>query len=194
MAKEYHEATGKQLTLTSGKRSEEQQERLYRTMPPGMAAPPGRSLHNYGLAVDMDKSQANELANLGLLQKYGFNRPVKGEPHHVQPVGMTLAAARAGIYSADSPVHQGYTTPEASYAQNQNRTQVQTVQAKPLGVNIEEAEVPTKLSSAQEASLNGTAKTVPKDTIGANNKQSASSIPTFNQTDGLLLAVNLSVL
>jgi hypothetical protein len=107
---------------------------------------------------------------------------------------MTLAAARAGIYSADSPVHQGYTTPEASYAQNQNRTQVQTVQAKPLGVNIEEAEVPTKLSSAQEASLNGTAKTVPKDTIGANNKQSASSIPTFNQTDGLLLAVNLSVL
>lgn len=192
MAKEYQEATGKQLTLTSGKRSNEHQERLYRSMPPGMAAPPGRSLHNYGLAVDMDKAQANELANLGLLQKYGFNRPVPGEPHHVQPVGMTVAAARAGIYSADSPVHQGYSTPEASYAQSQQR--VQTVQAQTLGVNVEEAEAPTQLSSAQTAALDGKTRTTPKDTIGANNKQSASSIPTFNQTDGLLLAVNLSVL
>jgi hypothetical protein len=106
MSQEYYAATGKKLQFNSGNRSNEEQARLYKSMPAGMAAKPGSSLHNYGMAVDVQSSQANDLKRLGLLDKYGFTRPIKNEPWHVQPVGVSLAAAKAGIYSADAPRNQ----------------------------------------------------------------------------------------
>lgn len=88
MADEYHKTTGKKLPITGGYRSYEKQAQLYRTMPAGRAAPPGRSLHEFGAAFDMDRGAAGELEKLGLMRKYGFTRPVGGEPWHIEPAGI----------------------------------------------------------------------------------------------------------
>ncbi len=108
MAKEYYEKTGKKIPINSGFRSFTEQAHLYATKPKGYAAAPGRSIHNFGGAFDTDSVVANELSKMGLLQKYGFERPLAHEKWHVQPVGLTLAAARAGVFSADAPKDQEY--------------------------------------------------------------------------------------
>ena len=84
MAEEYGRLTGKTIGVNSGSRTFEQQAELYKKYP-GKAAKPGRSLHEYGLAVDIDQAVADELDKLGLMKKYGFTRPVGGEPWHVEP-------------------------------------------------------------------------------------------------------------
>ena len=88
MAEEYGTATGKSLTINSGYRSTEYQRALYNRLPKGQAAPPGTSLHEYGLALDADQSTLNEMDALGLMRKYGFTRPVGGEPWHMEPAGI----------------------------------------------------------------------------------------------------------
>ncbi len=93
MAKEYMDTTGKKLTITDAFRSREEQARLY-ALKPNLAAPPGRSRHEKGIAIDMDSMQANELYKSGLMEKYGFYRPMfppwgggpgkKTEPWHIE--------------------------------------------------------------------------------------------------------------
>jgi hypothetical protein len=178
MSKEYYAKTGKKLQINSAFRSNAKQEELFRTMPKGMAAPPGSSLHNFGLAFDVNSAQANELHNLGLLQKFGFTRPIQKEPWHVQPVGMTLAAAKSGIYSADGPANQG---------------EVQSASATPQEQSVASAEprIPLTTSSGETV---GTGSGGKVGTLGGGAKNSASSIPTFESTDGLLLGMNLGAL
>lgn len=92
MADEYYAMTGKRLRITSGYRSIEKQAELYsKPHTPGFVAMPGKSMHNYGLAIDIDggnkgwaKNQASELDKLGLLSKYSFHRPVSKEAWHVE--------------------------------------------------------------------------------------------------------------
>lgn len=87
MARELFETHGQKPMITSANRTYAQQAALYRTMPPGRAAPPGRSAHEGGSAVDIDsQGQAGRtLFGSGLLDKYGFIRPVRNEPWHVTP-------------------------------------------------------------------------------------------------------------
>lgn len=87
MVEEYGTLTGKKVPITSGHRDRKKQEILY-NKDPKKAAPPGQSLHEYGLAFDMSSDIANELDKLGLMRKYGFTRPVGGEPWHVEPSGI----------------------------------------------------------------------------------------------------------
>jgi len=75
MAKEYMDQTGKKITVTDAFRSSEEQARLY-AMKPHLAAPPGRSRHEKGMAMDIDTAQANQLYASGLMEKYGFYRPM----------------------------------------------------------------------------------------------------------------------
>lgn len=77
---DYYAITGKKVQVNSGFRTRAMQEALYRTKPKGMAAKPGRSMHEFGLAVDISSAQANEMAKRGLLEKHGFWRPLM-EPH-----------------------------------------------------------------------------------------------------------------
>jgi len=90
-AAEYKTITGKDIQVTSGLRDSEKQAELYRAYKEGRskfpAAPPGTSLHEHGRAVDVDLNSANELARLGLLQKYGLSRPVANDPIHIQGAG-----------------------------------------------------------------------------------------------------------
>lgn len=176
MARDYFAATGKKLQFNSGLRSNEEQERLFRSMPAGMAARPGSSLHNYGLAADVQSTQANELQRLGLLDKYGFSRPISNEPWHIQPKGISLAAAKAGVYSADAPKNQGTAVPATQTA----TTSVSTTSGQPLGASSvltgigQQTKGPKAISGSKPVSLN--------------------DIPTHDMSDGLLVALNLGVL
>lgn len=94
---EYKAQTGKPVTVTSGVRSVEQQQKLYDDYVSGRskypAARPGHSKHDRGEAVDIDSSAANQLDSMGLLAKNGLSRPVKNDPVHI------VKAAKGGIFS-----------------------------------------------------------------------------------------------
>lgn len=94
MAQEYGEITGKSILVTSGYRSREVQEALYRQNP-SKAAKPGKSLHEFGLALDVNSSDLDALDKMGLMRKYGFTRPVGGEPWHTEPAGIRVNLEKA---------------------------------------------------------------------------------------------------
>ena len=86
-----------QLRLTSGFRSPERQEQLWQEAlvkygSPEAArkwvAPPGRSKHNHGQAVDLkylgDDAKAWAHANA---ERYGLHFPMAHEPWHIEPAG-----------------------------------------------------------------------------------------------------------
>ena len=87
MVQEYGETTGQKVPITSGARSTAEQEALYKK-DPTTAAKPGRSLHEFGLALDVDSKTLDKMDEMGLMKKYGFTRPVGGEPWHMEPAGL----------------------------------------------------------------------------------------------------------
>lgn len=93
MVEEYGQITGKSIGVNSGARSSAEQAALY-NKDPSSAAKPGSSLHEFGLAVDINSADADALEKLGLMRKYGFTRPVGGEPWHIEPAGIQDAIAR----------------------------------------------------------------------------------------------------
>lgn len=87
MAEEYGDLTKQSIQVNRGfVTKQEQAEQYSRT--PGKAAPPGSSLHEFGLALDINSVDANRLEKLGLMRKYGFTRPVGGETWHIEPAGI----------------------------------------------------------------------------------------------------------
>lgn len=87
MVEEYGNLTGKKVGVTSGFRSYEQQAAEYKRNPNG-AAPPGNSMHESGLALDVNSETLDEMDKLGLMRKYGLTRPVGSEPWHLEPIGV----------------------------------------------------------------------------------------------------------
>ena len=102
LAKEYYDRTGKKLQINSGFRDSLEQAKLFAKYGSPRAAPPGTSMHEHGLAVDINTSDANEAARLGLMAKYGFSRPVPGETWHLQPV--EAHATPDNPYSPGTPI------------------------------------------------------------------------------------------
>ncbi|RJR43828.1 MAG: PLxRFG domain-containing protein [Deltaproteobacteria bacterium] len=90
LAEDYYALYGESLRLTSGRRTREEQARLYQEKP-HLAAKPGHSKHEEGQAGDVDEQQIARLeadGHLeGLLKKHGLHRPVlhKGETWHLEP-------------------------------------------------------------------------------------------------------------
>jgi hypothetical protein len=70
--------------IVSGFRTYAEQAALYAQKGPGLAAPPGHSKHEVGLAADIS-------GNLPLLHKlaplFGLGFPMSWEPWHIQPLG-----------------------------------------------------------------------------------------------------------
>lgn len=97
MAREYYSLTGKKVHVTSAYRSTAQQQVLWERYgrDTKRVAPPGRSLHEHGLALDIDSRIADELERLGLMKKYGFTRPVGREPWHLEPAGIQRNISKA---------------------------------------------------------------------------------------------------
>lgn len=94
MAAEYYAIRKKPVPVNSAFRSFSKQKELY-ISDPSKAAAPGRSMHNYGYAVDTNSVTANDLESLGLLRKYRFSRPLVAEPWHLERSGIVYAAVRA---------------------------------------------------------------------------------------------------
>lgn len=84
---EYGEKTGKQVQVNAGFRSYEQQAALKKKYG-ARAAAPGNSLHEYGMAIDINSADADAMEKLGLMKKYGLTRPVGAEPWHIEPAGI----------------------------------------------------------------------------------------------------------
>ena len=90
MAFEYNKLTGNKLFVNSTYRTRAEQEKEYR-INPNKAAPPGTSMHEFKLAIDLSVSRNKFLAHceeLGLMRKYGFWRPIKGELWHIEAIGI----------------------------------------------------------------------------------------------------------
>lgn len=180
MATEYQQLTGKKLPINSAFRSIDEQAKLYKTKPKGMAAAPGSSLHNFGFAVDTNSGVGGELQKNGLLAKYGFERPISKEPWHMQPAGMTLAAARSGLYSGDAPADQG--GPGESAAR-----------AAPAAQAVTAAVSPGDTGNVSGPGGGGAGGGSGKGSMGVPSQSSVKDIPTFDQSDGMFLAMNLGV-
>lgn len=91
MVDEYGKVTGKSVLVTSGFRSFAKQKELFEKAGGagnGRVAAPGTSLHEVGLAMDIAPSTLDEMDKLGLMRKYGFTRPVGGEPWHMEAAGI----------------------------------------------------------------------------------------------------------
>lgn len=123
MAEEYGNATGKSITVTSGFRSMAQQAALH-SKDPSSAAPPGRSLHEFGLAADIAPEDAATLEKLGLMKKYGFTRPVGGEPWHIEPAGIqrNLDLARTNPTQRDMMVDASFSRGGGGYGSQPGST------------------------------------------------------------------------
>lgn len=72
---------GRAIPLTSSYRSYEDQARLYQQKP-GVAAPPGTSLHERGLAIDVNTGSLNNSVINCLKQAGFFQGSSFGEPWH----------------------------------------------------------------------------------------------------------------
>lgn len=96
MAYEYNLLTKKRLYVVDSVRTSSEQAYLYRTKPKGKAAPQGTSMHEFGLALDIDSLSGNlaECERLGLMRKYGFWRPIATEPWHIEAIGINPYVAK----------------------------------------------------------------------------------------------------
>ena len=94
MAKEYNALTGKNIPVNEAFRTYEDQVAMAKKYP-NKAAKPGTSLHEHGLAIDVNQDVVRELDKMGLLRKYGFTTTVGGEPWHLEPIGVSLRPKEA---------------------------------------------------------------------------------------------------
>ncbi len=106
MAQEYYEATGNPLKITDAFRTRGAQAEAYRNKP-NLAARPSHSLHERGMALDIDPMQVEELSWTGLLDKHGFRRPMlgggpgkKNEPWHIEASSVDELEKRMTIQAA----------------------------------------------------------------------------------------------
>jgi hypothetical protein len=106
-ASEYMSITGKTVPVTSAVRSTEEQQRLYDDYKAGRskfpAAPPGKSKHAIGTAVDIDSSTANAMAQKGILAKYGLGQTVANDPVHIEKISAAEGAVLSGPSGGYSP-------------------------------------------------------------------------------------------
>lgn len=108
MAAEHYQKTGKKLQINSALRSRADQERMWKKYGPKRAAPPGRSLHESGVAIDVNTPDVQRLQKLGLLKKYGFWLPYfPKETWHLEPVeGSRVKGQPDNPYQPGAPIAQ----------------------------------------------------------------------------------------
>jgi hypothetical protein len=76
------------IHISDGFRTHADQEKLYAQYKQGLlklAEIPGRSWHEYGIAIDTSTQPMRGLSSLDL-QTYGLCKPIKSEGWHVQPL------------------------------------------------------------------------------------------------------------
>ncbi len=210
MGREYTSMTGKKLQINSAFRSRAKQEEL-RKRYGSRAAPPGRSLHEFGLAVDLQPAQVDTLASKGMLKKYGFER-ISGanERQHIQVAGSSIPARRAGLVSGDFMPEDktGGSKPDMPVIaqspesiKNTANSSVVPIKAKD---EVQLARANSADSSVQQPTQRAVNKTtgssqqqntrVASQTTSQTQKISVSNFPTFAYNDGAFFAMNLGAL
>lgn len=147
LGQEYKALTGKTMQVNSAFRSFEEQQKLRDRMG-SKAAKPGSSMHNYGLAIDINSRELNEADKLGLLDKYNFKRPVPSEKWHMEPSGINRQKIREeGIsqYGAKK-VSETQVTPDKQPGQEEAK-EADTVIANKVPKEIIVNNKETKLSN-----------------------------------------------
>lgn len=172
----------------------DQQAAMYKKYGPGRAAKPGNSAHNYGIAIDADRGALNDMDRMGLLSKYGFERPVSGEPWHLQVAGVSAAMAKNGVFSADNTAAQGDRSSPSKIAgigtANQPTTQVTTKKgSSPESAAYSAA--PRAPASAQQGGSDTTARSSVQATPAGHG---TARIPEFSWNDPTFFALNLGAL
>ena len=156
MAQEYNQSTGKNIQVNSAFRTFDEQTQLYRQNPK-KAAQPGHSLHETGLAIDIQSSDADKAANLGLMNKYGFHRPLLNasfpEAWHLQP--KTLASTAQDSPKGD-PVPMQSKSPEISSLQNTKNEINRSIQNNVSNAGKQYSE----MLSTQKSTVDGLSKVV----------------------------------
>lgn len=91
---DYYERVRKPIVVTSAFRTKAKQQQLYDAYCRGgtLAAKPGTSRHESGVAIDIDGDAADYMAKVGLLKKYGLHRPYLNHPRskerwHIELIG-----------------------------------------------------------------------------------------------------------
>ena len=91
---EYKQRTGRIALMTSGFRYRGDQARVAANGGM-MAAPPGGSRHERGLAMDFNTPDTNAMARLGILDRHGLEQPFpRGDAVHVQQKGRATGGTR----------------------------------------------------------------------------------------------------
>ena len=155
LGQEYFKTYGTRLQINSAYRSFEEQAALKKASP-NKAASAGYSMHNYGLAIDLNSSDLNKAEKSGMLKKYNFHRPVKGEPWHMEPTGIDRKAIRsAGM---------------AQYEKENNKVDTNEVlSAKTEG---KEPQTPTSDKSAKEGAVQASNNNLVNNTKTYNSSKS----------------------
>lgn len=99
----WNPAVGNRYRVSVGYRDPATQARLYHLYVTGQrkikAAPPGKSMHQFGLAADL--SPSTSAAHRAIGRRYGLYWPMSYEPWHVQPIGIGKSAGGGGGGSWD---------------------------------------------------------------------------------------------
>ena len=107
MAIEYKQKTGSKIAINSANRTYAKQAAIFKQMGPRRAAPPGRSKHESGVAIDINSTDGNAAHKMGLLKKYGFFRPYPSEAWHVEPIEAAKVKGQTdNPYNPGSPIAQ----------------------------------------------------------------------------------------
>lgn len=181
MAEEYNKLTGKTVQMNEGLRTFEEQAALRRKYG-NRAAKPGTSLHESGLAIDIPRVTAAELEKLGLMRKYGFTRPVGGEPWHLEPAGIqkNVQLARDNRKEADllvetSPFRGGGGYAMVADAKEGGRNQALAVSLLNREPDMSQmSEQPVNESDALQRDVAETKKEI--DNVVANSDGTKSSV------------------
>ena len=176
MADEYGTTTGKKIKVNDGYRSFEQQVALKKKLG-DQAAEPGKSLHGFGLAMDVDQTKLNELEAIGLMRKYGFTRPVGAEPWHMEPAGIqgnldgykrNQEAATAAIAQGVGLGGGGYGTVSDARKYGRNKELAMSLLSREVKPNIDNKVADdTKMASVTPSAIPDTNKApMPPGSVG----------------------------
>lgn len=155
MAQEYYQATGKPLVINDAWRSYATQAAAHKKKPQ-LAAKPGHSLHEQGMAMDIDEIQAGELDQLGLFNKYGFYRPMMGqgqkyEPWHIQMAEFERKAPKIAAAAPGGLFDEFLKEPEKDKSKDSMFGEFLQKEAEPEKSVAEQLGVPAPLRKAGRA-------------------------------------------
>ena len=102
---DYYSRFKQKVPINSAFRSYQEQAILYKTKKPGQAARPGTSAHESGKAIDISSAVATKMDVSGLLKKYGFHRPVRGEAWHLENYNVPRNAKAAKLANSQQNIN-----------------------------------------------------------------------------------------